>query len=111
MRPESNGDNPAPLATASFLLFLSLALPFIGGLGEATHSVSRLTDGGVLFGIIIGSIASGVIGLSLIGKSSLRLKSFLPGLLCVLLAGFPISAIRLAEVKHWVIPAGPADGC
>jgi hypothetical protein len=109
MRPGSNGESPALLATASFLLFLSLALPFIGGLGEATHLGSPLTDGGVLFGIILGAIACGVIGLSLIGKSPRRVKSLLPGLLCVLLAGLPIVAIRLAEVKHWVVPAGPAD--
>jgi len=76
MRPESNSDNPAPLATASFLLFLSFALPFIGWLGEAAHLVSPLTDGGMLFAIILGAIACGVIGLSLVGKSSLRLKSF-----------------------------------
>jgi hypothetical protein len=109
MRPESNSESAAPLATASFLLFLSFALPFIGGLGEATHPGSQLTDGRLLFGIILGAIACGVIGLSLVGKSSRRVKSFLPGLLCVLLAGLPIVAIRLAEVKHWLVPAGPAD--
>jgi hypothetical protein len=109
MRPESNGESPALLTTASFLLFLSFVFPFIGGLGEATHLVSPLTDGGVLFGIILGAIACGVVGLSLVGKSSLRVKSFLPGLLCVLLAGLLIVAIRLAEMKHWIVPAGPAD--
>src|SRR5215470_2657050 len=102
MRPRSNGESPALLTTAAFLLFLSFALPFIGGLGEATHLVSPLTDGGALFGIILGAIACGVIGLSLIGKSSRRVKSFLPGVLCILLAGLPIVAIRVAEVKYWV---------
>jgi hypothetical protein len=109
MRPESNGESPALLTTASFLLFLSFVFPFIGGLGEATHLVSPFTDGAVLFGSILGAIACGVIGLSLVGKSSLRVKSFSPGLLCILVAGLPIIAIRLAEAKKWVIPAGPAD--
>lgn len=45
----------------------------------------------------------------LIGKSSLRVKSVLPGLLFVLAASLPIIAIRLAEVRRWVAPAGPAD--
>jgi hypothetical protein len=109
MTPESNSESPAPVAAARLLLLLSFALPFIGGLAEAAHLVSPLSDGGVLFGVIFGAVACGVIGLSLVGRSSLRVNSFLPGLLCVLLAGLPIVAIRLAEVKHWVVPAGPAD--
>jgi hypothetical protein len=109
MGPVSKGESPPPLATACFLLFFSFALPLMGGLGEVTHLVSPLSDGGVLFGVILGAIACGVIGLLLVGKSSLLVNSFLPGLLCVLLAGLPIVAIRLAEVKHWVIPAGPVD--
>ena len=43
------------------------------------------------------------------GKRSLRPKSFLPGLLFVFAANLPIIAIRLAELRRWVAPAGPAD--
>jgi hypothetical protein len=84
LRPECYRESPVLMATASFLLFLSFVLPFIGGLAEAAHLAPPVTDGGVLFGIILGAIARGVIGLSLVGKSSLRVKSFLSGLLCVL---------------------------
>ena len=42
-------------------------------------------------------------------KSSLRVKSVLPGLLFVLAANLPIIAVRLEEVRRWVAPAGPAD--
>jgi hypothetical protein len=103
------GENPTALPAACFLISLSFALPLIGGLGEAARLVSPRTDVVFLFGIILGAIACGVTGLVLIGKSSLRVKSFLPGLLFVLAAGLPIIAIRLAEVRLWVAAAGPAD--
>ena len=105
----AKGENPTALLAACFLLSLSFALPLVGGLGEAAHLVSPRTDGVFLFGIILGAIACGVTGLVLIGKSSLRPKSFSPGLLFVLAASLPIITIRLAEVRRWVAPAGPAD--
>jgi hypothetical protein len=109
-KPESDGATTPVLAMASLLIVLSVALPLVGGLGEAAHIVSPLTDGAWLFGIILGAIACGVTGLALIGsRSSLRMKSFWPGLLCVFLSSLPIIAVRLGEVKRWFTPAGSAD--
>ena len=105
----AKGENPTALPAACFLISLSFRLPLIGELGEAAHPVSPRTDGVFLFGIILGAIAGGATGLVLIGKSSLRLKSVLPGLLFVLAASLPIISIRLADIRRWVAPAGPAD--
>src|SRR5215471_7668142 len=105
----AKGENPTALPAACFLISQSFALPLIGEPSEAAHPVSPRTDGVFLFGIILGAIAWGVTDLVLIGKSSLQPKSFLPGLLFVFAANLPIIAIRLAELRRWVAPAGPAD--
>jgi len=77
VKPESKRESAPVLPTAAALISLSLALPFVGGLTEAARSGSELTDGGVLFGVILGAILFGLTGLVLLGKSSLRMKSFL----------------------------------
>ena len=107
VKPEAKGESALVLPTAAFLISLSLALPFVGGLGEAAGLVSALTDGGVLFGVILGAILCGLTGLDLLGESSRRM--FLPALLCVFLSGLPIMVIRVGEVRHRVTPAGPVD--
>ena len=109
VKPEPKRESAPVLPTAAALISLSLALPIVGGLAEAARSGSELTDGGVLFGVILGAILFGLAGLVLLGKSSFRMKSFLPGLLCMVLAGLPMIAIRVGELKHWVTPAGPPD--
>src|SRR5271166_6478606 len=51
-KPESDGASTPVLAMASLLIALSVALPLVGGLGEAAHMVSPLTDGALLFGFL-----------------------------------------------------------
>ena len=72
VRPECNREGPALLATASFLLFLSYVLPFIGGVVEAAHPASPLTDGAGLEAIFVPGLLQDCEGSKSVARQPVR---------------------------------------
>jgi len=108
-RESDTGRSEAKIPGLACLLGV-VFLPLLGWLVEVSHWVSPLTEGSVLLGVIVGATLCAVYGLSSISKGPpVRLKTYIPGLACVLGSGFVLYVGRFAEIRHWVSPASISD--
>jgi hypothetical protein len=82
---ESDTERPETKIPGFPCLLGVVFLPLLGWLVEVSHWVSPLTQGSVLLGVIVGATLCAVYGLSSISKGPpVRLKTYIPGLACVL---------------------------